>query len=71
MDIREPLPYLRQVLEKRLNTDLGEYDFWHQDSHKLEEGMTLVEQCMQGGGSSIKSQDSQKEKVERIYKSSS
>ena len=50
MDIREPLPYLRQVLEKRLNTDLGEYDFWHQDSHKLEEGMTLVEQCMQGEG---------------------
>ena len=70
MDIREPLPYLRQVLEKRLNTDLGEYDFWHQDSHKLEEGMTLVEQCMQGEGL-VYQEDSQREKVERIYKSSS
>ena len=50
MDIREPLLNLRQVLEQRLNTDLGEYDFWLQDSQKLEEGMTLVEQCVQGEG---------------------
>merc|ERR1719209_2496987 len=50
MDIREPLLNLRQVLEQRLNTDLGEYDFWLQDSQKLEEGMTPVEQCVQGEG---------------------
>ena len=41
---------MRQVMEQRLNSDLGEYDFWLQDSQKLEEGMTLVEQCLQGEG---------------------
>lgn len=50
MDIREPLLNLRQVLEQRLTSDLSDYDFWLQDSQKLEEGMTLVEQCVQGEG---------------------
>merc|ERR1719357_322466 len=50
MDIREPLLNLRQVLEQRLSIDLSDYDFWLQDSQKLEEGMTLVEQCVQGEG---------------------
>ena len=50
IDIREPLVNLRRALERRLNVDLSEHDFWLQDSQLLPENTTLVEQCVQGEG---------------------
>jgi GA-binding protein transcription factor alpha len=50
MDIREPLIKLRVMLEKKLDLDLSQFDFWLQDTQLLEETMTLVEQCVQGEG---------------------
>ncbi|XP_038219936.1 DNA-binding protein Ets97D [Zerene cesonia] len=50
MDIRTRLSQLRTMLEKRLNTDLSDYNFWLQDAKLLENHKTLVEQCIRGSG---------------------
>jgi len=50
MDIREPLLNLKRVLERKLKTDLSEFDFWLQDRELLEETMTLVDHTVQGEG---------------------
>ena len=50
IDIREPLNNLRRVLEKKLKTDLSDFDFWLQDREQLDENMTLVEHTVQGEG---------------------
>ena len=50
MDIREPLSSLKLRLERRLGAELSGHEFWLQDRERLEEGMTLVEQCVQGEG---------------------
>lgn len=50
IDIREPLTNLRKALERRLGMDLVAHEFWLQDSQRLPENTTLVEQCVQGEG---------------------
>ena len=50
IDIREPLSHLKRVLEKKLKTELGEFEFWLQDREMLDEKMTLVEHTVQGEG---------------------
>ena len=50
MDIREPLVNLKRGLERKLKTDLSEFDFWLQDRELLEETMTLVDHTVQGEG---------------------
>ncbi len=50
IEIREPLVNLKGALERRLRVDLSGHDFWLQDSQKLADDTTLVEQCVQGEG---------------------
>lgn len=50
MDIREPLSSLKFMLEQRLGIELPGYEFWLQESQKLEPTRTLVDQCVQGEG---------------------
>ncbi|TRY64089.1 hypothetical protein TCAL_10776 [Tigriopus californicus] len=50
IDIREPLYNFKTALEKRLGLGLRDYDFWLQDTQRLPENTTLVEQCVQGEG---------------------
>ena len=50
IDIREPLSHLKRVLERKLKTELGEFEFWLQDREMLDENMTLVEHTVQGEG---------------------
>ncbi|XP_012545684.2 DNA-binding protein Ets97D-like isoform X1 [Bombyx mandarina] len=50
MDIRTRLSRLRDMLERRLATDLSDYTFWLQDAKMLENHKTLVEQCIRGEG---------------------
>ena len=50
IDIREPLSHLKRVLERKLKTELSEFEFWLQDREFLDETMTLVEHTVQGEG---------------------
>ncbi|CAD5113125.1 DgyrCDS2315 [Dimorphilus gyrociliatus] len=50
MDISEPLTTLRVLLEKRLQTNLADHDFYLQDSILLDPEKNLVSQCVQGSG---------------------
>lgn len=50
MDIREPLSTLKVLLEQRLGVELPGYDFWLQETQRLEPTRTLVDQCVQGEG---------------------
>ena len=49
-DIQEPLINLRNTLERRTGVDLSDHSFWLQDSQRLKEDSTLVDQCVQGEG---------------------
>ena len=50
IDIREPLGSLRRKLDKKMGFSVKSFSFWLQDSQKLSDDMTLVDQCVQGEG---------------------
>lgn len=50
MDIAQPLSTLRRLLEAQLNISLHDYEFWLQDSIKLDASKNLTSQCVQGCG---------------------
>jgi len=47
MDIREPLNYLRRVLERKHKTVLTDFDFWLQDREQLDGNLNLAEHTVQ------------------------
>ena len=50
MDIQDNLSVLKILLEARFGIDLAEFEFWLQNSQKLDADCSLVEQCIEGSG---------------------
>ena len=50
LDIQEPLSNLKQQLQGDIELDLSGHDVYLQDTQRLPEESTLVDQCSQGEG---------------------
>lgn len=50
MNVTEPLETMRKLLESQLHCSLEQFEFWLQDTMKLDPSVNLVQQCVVGTG---------------------
>lgn len=50
MNVTEPLETMRKLLESQLHCSLEQFEFWLQDTMKLDPSVNLVQQCVAGTG---------------------